>query len=151
MGTGTVTCERADGITCDAQDNFDGECIDINVNKVTGAYHYYIKTSPATGLYGKNAMGRICFEPAQLETINSDDLFCFTNTQEALNMFHIKNIDNDCAEYWGGAQVEITNLSENGAVRSKADPCAEDSSCRFSEAELVRVIKLDEDTPFCNK
>ena len=124
--------------------------IENNLINATGTYNYYLKTNKSTP-YKKTALNRVCFEPAQMETINNGQLFCFNNTQEALKILNIKNIDNECQKYWGTAEIKIKNLSNKNIDNSKSAPCVTEGTCEFNEAELVEVIEFYEDAPQCEK
>lgn len=122
-----------------------------NIIKVTGGYNYYLETDNSVAPYKKTALNRVCFEPAQMETVNNGQLFCFSNTQEVLEILKIEKINNKCKKYWGTAEIKIKNLSEKNMSNSKANPCMQDGSCEFNEAELIEVSKFYEDEPQCKK
>lgn len=118
---------------------------------VTGGFSYYLQSDNSFAPYKKSALNRICFEPAQLETINDGAIFCFTNTQEALNLFGFKAIDNDCKYYGGTAAIKIKNLTDKNLSNAKSDPCVESGTCQFNEAELIEVSEMNKLTPKCAK
>lgn len=119
--------------------------------EVTGVYSYYIETDNSVAPYRKTVLNRVCFEPAQMETVNDGQLFCFGNTQEALDILKIKKTDDDCRKYWGTAEIKIKDLISNNASKSKTDVCIQNGSCNPSEAELVEVVKLYGDVSKCSK
>lgn len=117
---------------------------------VVGGYSYYLTTeSLALTVYKNSAINRICFEPAQMETLNGGQMFCFTNTQAAKEILGIKVIDNTCKEYWGTAKIRIKNLTNKNISYSKGDPCSQAQNCQFNEAELVSVLDNFAKGPEC--
>jgi len=120
------------------------------VMNLSGAYYYYLETDNSVAPYKETALKKACFNPAQTETVNSGELFCFNNTKEALDILGIKEIDKACKKYWGTAEIKIKGLTDDVSI-SKSDPCIKNGNCAFNEAELIEVIKLYEDTPQCGK
>ncbi len=139
--TGCATQSLEQTTTLD-QDNY------INI---TGSYSYYLETDDSITPYKKTAINKVCFEPAEMETINEGQLFCFTNTQKALEILKIQHKDNDCKKYWGAAEIKIQNLSTKNINNSKGDICVKNGNCKFNEAELIEIVKLYDDSPKCNK
>lgn len=125
--------------------------LEDDIIKVVGGYNYYLETDNSITPYKKTALNRVCFYPAQMETVNDGQLFCFSNTQEALKILKIEKINNECEKYWGTAEIKIKNLSKKDISNSKASPCMQDGSCEFNEAELLEVTKFYEDGPQCKK
>ncbi|HBU06767.1 MAG TPA: hypothetical protein DEB09_01660 [Candidatus Magasanikbacteria bacterium] len=119
--------------------------------EVVGGYSYYLTTDVSVAPYKITALNKVCFEPAQLETINRGNMFCFKNTDQALNILNIKNIDNTCKKYWGTAKIKIKNFTNKNLTFSKGDPCVDRGDCEFNEAELVGVVETYEDSPQCEK
>ncbi len=115
--------------------------------EVTGDYSYYQTTDALAGPYRETAVNRVCFKPAQMENINNGQLFCFSNTQEVVDILNIKEASDDCKKYRGIAKVKIKNLSNKITDYSKTDTCVKNGNCEFNEAELVEVIKFYENTP----
>ena len=70
------------------------------------------------------AFGKICFEPAQKETINNGNIFCFRNTDEALSALGVdkENLDLSCERYWNGADIKISNLISSNKFPISKDP-----------------------------
>ena len=125
--------------------------IESDVIEVTGEYNYYLKTDNSVAPYKQTALNRVCFESAQMETVNNGQLFCFNNTQEALEILKIEKINNDCKKYWGTAKIKIKNLTDKNLTNSKAVPCVQNGSCEFNEAKLIEGNKFYEDEPQCKK
>lgn len=126
--------------------------IESDIIEVVGAYNYYIETDNSASAYKKSALNRVCFEPAQLETVNNGQLFCFRNTHEALKILKLEEIDYECKKYWGVVEIKIKNLSKKNRIIYKGDLCMQDGSCEFEEAELIEVTKFYyDDEPHCEK
>lgn len=107
--------------------------------ETTGAFEYFPKEGPSH--FTQTAAGRVCFTPAQLDTTNEGNMFCFTNTEEALEGLRIE-ADETCERYLGIAKVEIKNLTKDVPSGLKSDACLEDGSCKFNEAEFVEVQEM---------
>ena len=122
-----------------------------NTITVSGGYTYYLQPDNSFAPYKESALNRVCFEPAQLETVNNGAIFCFNNTQESLNLFGFETVNTSCKYYWGTATIKIKNLSDKNLSHSKSDPCVEQGRCEFNEAELIEVIDSDQETPQCKQ
>jgi hypothetical protein len=118
------------------------------LNSVTGEFIYY--TSEAPNYIAKSALGKVCFTPAQLSTVNNGAIFCFTNKDEALAGLNIPTDESCSRNYWGTGTIEIQNLTNNVSVGSKADACVADGSCLFNEAEFVKVVNISHEAE-CTK
>jgi len=128
--------------------------INENSTKATGSYLYFMNKNSLPMGFEKYAFGKICFEPAQKETINNGNIFCFRNTDEALSALGVdkENLDLSCERYWNGADIKISNLiSSNKFPISKDDRCFLDNSCKYNEADFVEVVEFfkDSSTPKC--
>ena len=123
-----------------------------NITELTGGYTYFIKPRQNSPYY-KNSANRICFEPAQLETVNNGNMFCFRDTEKVLSMFGIENNkQNDCLEIQGVAIIKITNLSNKNLSGTKDDPCMISGECDFNEADLVEIIQIEQTfNNYCKK
>ncbi len=113
--------------------------VETNI-ETTGAYEYFVGEAP-TGI-ALSALGELCFTPAQLDTTNGGELFCFSNKTEALTALNLEDLG-ECETYWyGTASVEIKNLSTSAEDHLKSDACFEEGNCDFNTAELVNVVEM---------
>mgnify|MGYP001295029199 CR=1 FL=1 len=124
--------------------------IDTKSIEVSGGFSYVQHTSQSAGPYTQTTLRKVCFEPAQLETINNGNVFCFTNTQEALRILDITDFDESCHKYWGIATIQIKNLTDTVGSTSKGDDCVKQGSCPINQAELVGVTDYFQTTT-CEK
>lgn len=105
----------------------------------TGEIDYFVGEAP-TGVHN-SALGQLCFTPAQLETTNGGEMFCFTNTDEALTMLGVDK-SKTCADYWYGfASVEFENLTTAAGNHTKANTCFEAGTCDFNTATLIKATE----------
>ncbi|MBT4941672.1 MAG: hypothetical protein HOL80_01030 [Candidatus Magasanikbacteria bacterium] len=118
--------------------------------EVSGGFSYVQHTSGSVGPYTQTTLRKVCFEPAQLETINNGNVFCFTNTQEALRVLGVTDLDDSCQRYWGIATIQIKNLTDTVGSISKGDDCVKQGSCSTNQAELVGVTEYFQ-TATCKK
>lgn len=106
----------------------------------TGEIDYFVGEAP-TGVHN-SALGQLCLVPAEKETINGGNMFCFTNKDEALNLLGIDNPE-DCDYYWHGvATVEFKDLTTSAASHSKADACFEAGTCDFNTATFIKATTV---------
>ncbi len=103
----------------------------------TGEIDYFVGEAP-TGVHN-SALGQLCFTPAQLETTNGGEMFCFTNKDEALNLLGIEN-PKDCDFFWHGfASIEFKDLTTTAGNHTKADACFETGTCDFNTATFINA------------
>ena len=124
--------------------------IDTKSIEVSGGFSYLQHTSKDTGPYTQTMLQKVCFEPAQLETINNGNVFCFMNTQEALRILDITDFDESCQKYWGIATIQIKNLTNTIGTTYKGDNCVHEGNCPVNQAELVGVTDYFQTTT-CQK
>ncbi|MDO8676482.1 MAG: hypothetical protein Q7K16_02420 [Candidatus Azambacteria bacterium] len=114
---------------------------DDKIIEVVGGYSYYLKADNSFAPYKVTALHKTCFEPAQMETVNNGQMFCFKNTQRVLSILKIHKVDSDCKLYWGTAKIRIKNLTTKKISTSKSDPCVEVGNCEFNEADFIEVVE----------
>jgi hypothetical protein len=106
---------------------------------ITGSSTYYQDEDSLPSGSGNNVLGRVCFEPAQLETFNSGQMICFTNTEEALQIIQAKTAEAACFIQ----EFVITNFVDRSDNDYKSAPCFKENNCQPDEAELVDLICSD--------
>lgn len=80
----------------------------------------------------------LCFELAQLETVNNGEPFCFSNTDEALEMLGCNEEGSLCA---GSVVVEIGELPEAEPLSKDAE-CVLLGNCVPALTELKSVVEV---------
>lgn len=121
-----------------------------DTQEVTGALIYLNQPQNNFYAYRSSAINRVCFEPAQLETINEGQLFCFQDTSRIMDMMGVKKTNDKCEYYARSATVLISGLTDKNLNITRADPCFEEGSCAFNEANLEEVVEFFEEAPICS-
>lgn len=110
-----------------------------DVISATGQLDYFVTQAPTP--YANSALNRLCMTPAQLDTTNDGDLFCFKNAGDALRDFDFSE-EEGCAKYTAVATVELGNLSTDVPSGTRADECFDQGSCPFNEAVFMSVEEV---------
>ena len=111
---------------------------DAETRTVTGSYHLVVNKGPSGSPY------QVCFEPAQMETVNYGLPFCFSNLEESMDILELDpSMLDQCADMSVIATLKIKDLTTN-PPGTKADPCFQNRTCPINMAKLVEVVKKND-------
>ena len=129
-------------------DNTDETAATAGGIETSGVFEYFALEAPTE--FKVSALKKVCFTPAQFDTTNDGNMFCFTNTEEALKGLKIE-ANGTCKKYMGYGTVEIKNLTDQASNLKTDTPeaCANDGTCKFDEAEFVLAKEIPDEAE-CN-
>lgn len=115
---------------------------------ISGEMHYYLNSAPAE--FTALMRGLVCFTPSPSKSFSSSRIFCFSNQDEAKNMFGLTDLKStsDCPNYFTRATIRVKDYIEAKPF-SQANTCVSNGTCPFSRTQLVDLISQAESPPLC--